>query len=58
MVFINQPTMGKTWQWLGLPESHHIGEIILHPTNPDIAWVAAMGHLYSPNKERGVYKNN
>jgi len=41
---------GKTWQWLGLPESHHIGEIILHPTNPDIAWVAAMGHLYSPNK--------
>ena len=47
---------GKTWQWLGLPESHHIGEIILHPGNPDIAWVAAMGHLFSPNKERGVYK--
>jgi photosystem II stability/assembly factor-like uncharacterized protein len=47
---------GKTWQYLGLPESHHIGEIILHPSNPDIAWVAAMGHLYSPNKERGVYK--
>jgi photosystem II stability/assembly factor-like uncharacterized protein len=47
---------GKTWQWLGLPESHHIGEIILHPGNPDIAWVAAMGHLFSPNTERGVYK--
>ena len=47
---------GRTWQYLGLPESHHIGKIILHPVNKDIAWVAAIGHLYSPNKERGVYK--
>ena len=47
---------GKNWEWLGLPESHHIGKIQLHPTNPQIAWVAALGHLYSPNKERGVYK--
>ena len=47
---------GKSWSWLGLPESHHIGKIILHPTNQNIAWVAAIGHLYSPSKERGVYK--
>lgn len=47
---------GKSWEYLGLPESHHIGKIQLHPTNPNIAWVAALGHLYSPNKERGVYK--
>ena len=47
---------GKTWEYLGLPESHHIGKIQLHPTNPDIAWVAVLGHLYSANKERGVYK--
>jgi photosystem II stability/assembly factor-like uncharacterized protein len=47
---------GKTWEYLGLPESQHIGEIILHPTNDDIAWVAVLGHLYSPSKERGVYK--
>jgi photosystem II stability/assembly factor-like uncharacterized protein len=47
---------GKNWSYLGLPESHHIGEIILHPTNKDIAWVAAAGHLYSANPERGVYK--
>jgi photosystem II stability/assembly factor-like uncharacterized protein len=47
---------GKTWEYLGLPESHHIGKIILHPVNNEIAWVAAIGHLYSPNKERGVYK--
>ena len=47
---------GKTWQHLGLPETQHIGKIILHPTNEKIAWVAAVGHLYSANKERGVYK--
>ena len=49
---------GKTWEYLGLPESHHIGKIQLHPTNPDIAWVAVLGHLYSANKDRGVYKTN
>ncbi len=47
---------GKTWEHLGLPESHHIGRIALHPTDPNIAWVAVLGHLYSPNKERGMYK--
>jgi photosystem II stability/assembly factor-like uncharacterized protein len=47
---------GKTWDYLGLPESHHIGKIQLHPTDDNIAWVGALGHLYSPNKERGVYK--
>ena len=47
---------GKTWEHLGLAETHHIGKIQLHPTNRNIAWVAAMGHLYSGNKERGVFK--
>lgn len=47
---------GKTWEYAGLPESHHIGKVQLHPTNPDIAWVAVLGHLYSASKERGVYK--
>jgi len=47
---------GKSWQYLGLPESHHIGKIVLHPSNDNIAWVAVLGHLYSANKERGVYK--
>jgi photosystem II stability/assembly factor-like uncharacterized protein len=47
---------GRTWQYLGLPETQHIGKIILDPENKNIAWVAAIGHLYSPNKERGVYK--
>ncbi len=47
---------GKTWSHLGLGESHHIGRIVLHPSNPNTAWVAVLGHLYSPNQERGVYK--
>ncbi len=48
--------IGKTWEYAGLPESHHISKINLHPLNPNIAWVAVLGHLYSPNKERGIYK--
>ena len=47
---------GKSWENMGLKESHHIGRIIIHPDNSDIVWVAALGHLYSENKERGVYK--
>jgi hypothetical protein len=48
---------GKTWQLMGLSETQHTGRIILHPDNPDIIWVAALGHLYSPNSERGIYKS-
>ncbi len=47
---------GKTWQYMGLPESHHIGKIQLHPTDANTVWVAVLGHLYSANKERGIYK--
>ncbi len=49
---------GKSWQYLGLPESHHIGKILLHPTDRNTAWVGVLGHLYSPNKERGIYKTS
>ncbi len=47
---------GKTWQNMGLPESHHIGRILIDPTNSDVVYVAALGHLYSENEERGLYK--
>ena len=47
---------GETWEHKGLEESHHIGRIIQHPTDPNTLWVAALGHLYSPNPERGLYK--
>ncbi len=46
---------GKSWQYLGLGESHHIGRIVLDPDDSERLWVAALGHLYSPNPERGVY---
>ncbi|MEM1093662.1 MAG: glycosyl hydrolase [Bacteroidota bacterium] len=48
--------MGKTWQHMGLEETHRTGRIIMHPDNPDIVWVAAAGALYSNNPERGLYK--
>ena len=47
---------GETWEYKGLPESHHVGRIILHPNDPNTLWIAVLGHLYSPNEERGVYK--
>ncbi|MCG7858819.1 hypothetical protein MD537_17715 [Flavihumibacter sediminis] len=47
---------GKTWEYLGLPESQHISKIIIHPADTNTAWVSVIGHLYSSNKERGVYK--
>ena len=47
---------GKDWTHIGLKESHHIGRIIIHPEDSNIIWVASLGHLYSSNKERGLYK--
>lgn len=47
---------GLTWTFMGLKETQHIGRIIVHPTNPNVAWVAALGAAWSTNKERGLYK--
>lgn len=47
---------GKTWENMGLPDSHHIGKIAINPANPSEVVVGVTGHLYSPNKERGIYK--
>ena len=47
---------GKTWKNMGLKDTHHIGRIVIHPTNPDVVYVAALGHLWGPNKERGLFK--
>lgn len=49
---------GKTWKNMGLNDSHHIARIIIHPLNPDIVYVAAMGHLFTMNTERGVFKTS
>ena len=47
---------GKTWAFAGLPDSHHIGRIVIHTENPDVVTVAVSGHLYSENSERGIYR--
>ena len=47
---------GATWTYLGLHETRSIGRVVLHPTDPNIAYVAAVGNLWKPNAERGVYK--
>lgn len=47
---------GENWEFAGLRGSQHIGRIVTHPNDPDIAWVASMGPLYSVNGIRGVYK--
>ncbi len=47
---------GRTWMFRGLRESGAIGELIVHPTNPDMAWVAALGHPFGKNSERGVFR--
>lgn len=47
---------GKTWNNMGLTDSHHIGRILINPNNPDEVVVGVTGHLYSANQERGIYK--
>ncbi|WP_282055615.1 WD40/YVTN/BNR-like repeat-containing protein [Maribacter luteus] len=48
---------GKTWKKIGLEATQHIARVVIHPTNPDIVYVAAQGALYGPNKHRGIYKS-
>lgn len=47
---------GKTWTNIGLRDTRHIGAVIVDPRNPDIVFVAALGHVYGPNHERGVFR--
>ena len=47
---------GATWRNLGLGDTRHIGSIVIHPQNPDIVYVAALGHAWGPNSERGVFR--
>ena len=49
---------GKNWRHLGLEETQAISRIRIHPTNPDIVYVAALGHPYGDNEERGVFQND
>ncbi|HMA01296.1 MAG TPA: hypothetical protein VKP02_02955, partial [Gemmatimonadaceae bacterium] len=48
---------GMTWKLMGLEKTQQIGRIIVHPTNPDIVYVAALGHAWDANPDRGLYKS-
>jgi photosystem II stability/assembly factor-like uncharacterized protein len=48
---------GKSWQVLGLEKTQTVGRIVVHPTNPDVVWVAALGAIWNSNPERGLYKS-
>ena len=48
---------GKSWSFIGLENTEHISRIRIHPKNPDIVYFAAIGNLWKPNKERGLYKS-
>jgi len=48
---------GKTWKHCGLTDTRHIGKMIVHPKNPDIVFVAALGHAFGTNEERGVFRS-
>ncbi|SVC56343.1 uncharacterized protein METZ01_LOCUS309197, partial [marine metagenome] len=47
---------GETWHNMGLQDTHHVGKVIIDPNNPEIVYVGAIGHFWSPNEERGVFK--
>ncbi len=49
---------GATWKHVGLKETQSIAKIVIHPQNPDVVYVAAMGHVFGQNKERGIYRSS
>ena len=49
---------GETWKFIGLEGSEHIARIRIHPTNPDLVYIAAIGNLWKPNETRGIYRSN
>jgi len=48
---------GKTWSFMGLGETRQIADIVVNPTNPDLVYVGALGHVWAPNPERGVFRS-
>ncbi|HEX6625915.1 MAG TPA: hypothetical protein VF064_19520, partial [Pyrinomonadaceae bacterium] len=48
---------GKTWKRIGLEETRHIARVRVHPKNPDLVYVAALGHTFGPNEQRGVFRS-
>ena len=53
---LKSDNQGKTWEHVGLSDSHHVSRIVINSNNPEEVVVGVIGHLYSPNEERGVFK--
>ncbi len=49
---------GRTWTSIGLRDTQHIANVLIDPHNPDIVFVAAVGHAFGPNEERGAYRSS
>jgi len=49
---------GESWTNMGLKDSHHVGRVVIHPQDPNIVYVAALGHLWGTNRERGIFKTS
>jgi photosystem II stability/assembly factor-like uncharacterized protein len=49
---------GRSWRNVGLTDTHHVGRVLVDPRDPEVVYVAAAGHLYTENAERGIYKSN
>ncbi|MFW6079048.1 MAG: WD40/YVTN/BNR-like repeat-containing protein, partial [Gemmatimonadota bacterium] len=47
---------GESWEFMGLEETRHVARIVVHPTDPDVVYIASPGHLWGPNEERGVFR--
>ncbi|HTN11186.1 MAG TPA: glycosyl hydrolase [Acetobacteraceae bacterium] len=48
---------GRSWAHMGLAETKHIGRVLIHPDNPDLVYIAALGDIFGPNDQRGVYRS-
>lgn len=55
---IRSEDKGKTWENMGLPDSHHVSRILINPENPSEVLVGVIGHLYTPNNERGIFRTS
>ncbi len=48
---------GRTWELMGLADTRHISDVVVHPTNPDLVYAAVLGHVFAPTSERGIYRS-
>ena len=57
MAFTSRTMPALSWQHVGLSDTRHIGKIVIHPRDANVVYVAALGHAFGPNEERGVFRS-